>query len=65
VRGAPDVLVRRVRARADERVADLERVALLARRSPHVGDRSVEVRGVRADEVRSEVVEVDVDDAVE
>ena len=33
VRGAADVFVRRVRARPDERVADVDRVALLARRA--------------------------------
>ena len=65
VRGAADVLVRRVGARPDQRVADVDRVALLARRRADLGDRTVEVGGVRTDEVRLELVEVDVDHAVE
>ena len=63
--GAPDVFVRRVRTRTDQRVADVDRIALLARRLAHVGDRPVEIRRVRTDEVGPELVEVDVDDAIE
>ena len=66
VRGACHVLVRRVRAAAQERRRD--RVHEAVRRIPHLGrqrrERPRAVRGVRPDHVRLERGEVDVDHAL-
>ena len=64
VRGPTDVLVGGVRAGTDEGRRDGLGVTLLGDRLAHLGDRTVEVGGVRTDEVRHERVEVDLDDAV-
>ena len=64
VRGAADVLVRRVRAGPDQGVGDVERV-VLGLRDPHqLVQGPVEVRGVRAHDVGLEVVEIDLDHPV-
>ena len=52
VRGAADVLVRRVRARTDERGRDLARVALALGLGRDLRDGPVEIGRVRTDEMR-------------
>jgi len=64
VRGPADVLVGRVRARPHQRVRDVERVALLGRDPDQLIEGPVEIRGVRPDDVRLEIVEIDLDDTV-
>ena len=61
-RGPGDVLVRRVGARADERVADLGGPALALGLGAEGGDRAGQVRGVRAVDVGCQLGEVDLDD---
>src|SRR5205807_7734232 len=57
-------ILRRVRARADERVRDLGRVPLRLDRATHFRDGPVEIGRERADEVRLQLVEVDLDDEI-
>ena len=65
VRGPSDVLVGRVRARTDERGRDLDRDSPPRSASAAISrDRPVEVGRVRADEVRFERRQVDLDHAV-
>ena len=60
-RRAPDVFVRRVGARAHERVADVDRIALVAGRLTDLRDRAVEIGRVWPDHMRLELVEIDLD----
>ena len=65
VRGAGDVLVGRVGARADQGHRDRVGVVVLGHRPRHLGDRTRQVGGMRSDQVRLQPRQVDLDHLLE